>query len=135
MDGRNPENKMPFFPTEQDWTLAIRPNRIPLDERYPQRFAVKSLPYTGNKKSDETPPNANSSKLGYSRELHRRWKKASEKPTQHANPNLIPIPPGRGREAVDSPSDNELEYILDGEAINEATIRTDENTNNLPTWI
>jgi hypothetical protein len=135
MDGRNPENEMPFFPTEQDWTLVIKPNRIPLDERFPQRFAVNRLPNTGNSKSIEVSCNTNPSKDGYSRELHRRWKKASDLTTQHSNPNLIPIPPSRARVVVDSPSDNELEYLIDGEVTNKANIRMDETHNNLPTWI
>jgi hypothetical protein len=134
-DKRNPENGMPYYPTEQEWTLTVRPNRIPLDERYPQRFAVNSLPNTDNRKSDMTPRNVKSSKNGYSRELHRRSMKASDGPAHHGNPNLIPIPHIREREVGDSPSDNELEYLLDGEVTNEANIRTDETQNNLPTWI
>ena len=46
-DGRNPENAMPYFPTEQDWTLMVRPNSIPLEDRYPARFAVNTLPASG----------------------------------------------------------------------------------------
>ena len=41
---RNPINSMPFFPAEQDWTLASRPARIPLEEQFPGTFAVNSLP-------------------------------------------------------------------------------------------
>ena len=42
-DEKNPENGLVFYPTEQDWTLTMRPQRIPLEERFPQRFAVNSL--------------------------------------------------------------------------------------------
>ena len=54
-DKRNPENEMPFFPTEQDWMLTMKPIRIPLDERFPQRFAVNSLPNLGSKARGSTP--------------------------------------------------------------------------------
>jgi hypothetical protein len=49
MDERNPENSMPYFPTDQDWTQAIRPWRILLEERFPANFAVNSLPTCGNR--------------------------------------------------------------------------------------
>jgi hypothetical protein len=44
-DERNPENALPFFPTEQDWTLMGRPNKIPLDERFCHRqiFGYETL--------------------------------------------------------------------------------------------
>lgn len=41
---RYPENDMVYFPMEQDWTLTTRPSRIPPEERFPQHFAVNSLP-------------------------------------------------------------------------------------------
>ena len=46
IDERNPVNSMPFFPAEQDWTLALdhRPSRIPLDERFPAKYAVGNIP-------------------------------------------------------------------------------------------
>jgi len=34
---------MPFYPAEQDWILSSRPNRVPLEERFPATFAVNSL--------------------------------------------------------------------------------------------
>ena len=45
-DDKHPENNIIYFPTEEDWTLTTRPNRILLDERFPQRFAVNSIPVT-----------------------------------------------------------------------------------------
>jgi hypothetical protein len=39
-----PENKLPFFPTEEEWTLTLRPDRVPMKDRFPQRYAVNSLP-------------------------------------------------------------------------------------------
>jgi len=46
-DKRNPENVMPFFPTEHDWMLTVRPHRIPLDECFPGVYTVNSLPALG----------------------------------------------------------------------------------------
>jgi len=44
---------MPFFPAEEDWTLATasRPSRIPLEERFPAAYAVNSLPTLGSRKA------------------------------------------------------------------------------------
>ena len=58
---RNPVNSMPFFPAEQDWTLAVRPSRIPLEERFPATFAVNSLP-THGRRPQRGPPKANRSR-------------------------------------------------------------------------
>jgi len=38
---------MLFYPTDHDWMLTARPHRIPLDERFPGRYAVNSLPTSG----------------------------------------------------------------------------------------
>ena len=46
---RHPENSMTYFPTEEQWTLTVRPDRIPLDERFPSKYAVASLPPPNNK--------------------------------------------------------------------------------------
>ncbi len=35
---------MPYFPTDQDWTLITRPSRVPLEERFPKHLAVNALP-------------------------------------------------------------------------------------------
>ena len=43
-DERYPENALQYFPTDQDWTYTTRPSKIPMDERFPQKFAVNSLP-------------------------------------------------------------------------------------------
>jgi hypothetical protein len=45
-DENHPENKMVYFPTDEAWTLTTRPDRIPIEERFPQRFAVNSIPVT-----------------------------------------------------------------------------------------
>jgi len=38
---------MLFYPIEHDWMLTARPHRLPLDERFPGRYAVNSLPTSG----------------------------------------------------------------------------------------
>ena len=74
MDQKDPVNSMPFFPAEQDWTLASRPNRIPLVERFPAAYAVNSLPVPGNRNAQR--------KKGPNR--------TGKSP--QSNPNLIPVP-------------------------------------------
>jgi len=70
---RNPVNSMPFFPAEQDWTLVVRPSRIPLEERFPATFAVNFLP-THGRRPQRGPP------------------KASRSRGELSNPNNIPLP-------------------------------------------
>ena len=79
-DERNPENAMPFFPTEHDWTLTARPHRIPLDERFLGKYAVNSLPTAASQRpaKDSRPP--------------RKDGRAKVK----VNPNFIPL--SRNRE-------------------------------------
>jgi hypothetical protein len=48
-DEKHPENNMVYFPTDEDWTLTTRPDRIPTKERFPQWFTVNSLPITNRK--------------------------------------------------------------------------------------
>ena len=73
----NPVNNMPFFPAEQDWTLSIRPPRIPTSERFPTTYAVNSLPING--KRNFVP--------------RRRGPNRDTNPAhRNPNPNLIPIP-------------------------------------------
>jgi hypothetical protein len=53
-DGKHPENKLRYFPTDDDWTQVQRPARIPMPERFPARYAVGSLP-PQNKNGRELP--------------------------------------------------------------------------------
>ena len=62
LDASNPANSMPFFPAEEDWTLATasRPSRIPLKEHFPAAYAVNSLPTLGSRKAQRRKgPNPN----------------------------------------------------------------------------
>jgi hypothetical protein len=49
LDEKHPENNMVYFPTDEEWTLTTRPNRIPLEERFPPRFTVNNIPITTKK--------------------------------------------------------------------------------------
>lgn len=52
-DDKHPDNTLRYYPTEDNWTQEIRPERFPFMERFPARFAVGSLP----------PPNRNGREL------------------------------------------------------------------------
>lgn len=80
IDNRNPENAMPYFPTDQDWTFTTRPERVPMATRFPPDFAVNPIPPGGgNPQAFTQKPPRKGPKQGklvqYTRE----------------NPNLIPI--------------------------------------------
>jgi hypothetical protein len=38
-----PENNLPYFPTNEDWTLTSRPGRLQQTEKFPSRYAVSAL--------------------------------------------------------------------------------------------
>jgi hypothetical protein len=89
-DERNPENAMPYYPSDQDWTMVVRPDRIPIAERFPAKFVVNSLPSTGNRHPSTAtrPPKRkpNQSTQG------RASKYGIADKANSANPNLIPLP-------------------------------------------
>ena len=82
MDERNPDNSMPFFPTEQDWTLVSRPNRIPLADRFPAAYAVNSLP-------------GYNPKAGQAYQRKATTNRTVKNP--RGNPNRIPLPARNSR--------------------------------------
>lgn len=43
-NNKHPENNLPFFPTSEEWTLTTRPDKIPFEDRFPQRFTVNDIP-------------------------------------------------------------------------------------------
>jgi hypothetical protein len=43
-DENYPENNLPYFPTEGEWTLIPCPNRLQLAEKFPARYAVSAFP-------------------------------------------------------------------------------------------
>jgi len=46
---KHPENNLIYFPIDENWTLTTRPNRIPMENRFPLCYAVNSLPTTSRK--------------------------------------------------------------------------------------
>jgi hypothetical protein len=42
--GFHPENNLLYFPTDEDWTLTMRPDKLPLEDKFPTHFTVSSLP-------------------------------------------------------------------------------------------
>ena len=88
LDERNPQNTMPYYPTDQDWTLITRPERIPLDVRFPGRFAVNSLPIT-NRGHAKVPTRA---RVGPQNHGDRNGPgKRRVAGNARENPNLIPL--------------------------------------------
>jgi len=73
-NGKYPENKLRYFPTEDEWTHIQRPPRIPLPERFPAHFAVGSLP----------PPNRNGRELP-TRTINPRPKRSRNRKRNGAN--------------------------------------------------
>ena len=78
LDERNPLNSMPFFPTDQDWTMVSRPSRIPLENRFPAAYAVNSLAGTAPKFA------------GPALQRKSTYNRAAK--STPANPNRIPLP-------------------------------------------
>lgn len=100
---RNPQNAMPYYPTDHDWTLTERPSRISLEERFPVKYAANKIKAAGDKSTATTqrqPSGAPSRSLQKS--VPRRGSMAR---SNHENPNLIPIDQGRGTGALLSKED------------------------------
>ena len=96
-DEKNPENELVFYPTDQDWTLTTRPQRIPLEERFPQCFAVNSLQH-------HSCPNPRSQE-------DQRGARRRAKGKQKENPNLIPV--SQAREEGETPYNAEMGQCFD----------------------
>jgi hypothetical protein len=86
MDERNPQNAMPFYPSDQDWTLVTRPDRIPLDLRFPGKYAVNSLPITNRGQALQR-PHTGSQRQGSQHATVRRRVAGNAR----ENPNCIPL--------------------------------------------
>ena len=71
---------------DQDWTLTVHPERIPMELRYPGKYTVNSLPVVSRSKRNQNPWGP--------------WGKPNKAPCGTAkrgnnNPNLIPLSQGR----------------------------------------
>jgi hypothetical protein len=119
---RYPENNMVYFPTDQDWTLTARPSRIPVQERFPKRYVVNSLPVTSRNPPRPTVrlPPSNSPKTAspprtqvYPQQGSSMQARADpiDRLLTRTQPNLIPL--GRGREKGDLSDPAENNSTLD----------------------
>jgi hypothetical protein len=105
---------MPYYPTEHDWTLTVRPDRIPLDERFPGKYAVNSIPTNGNRNGQRSPK-------PWAKE-HRRGQTGK---SNRENPNHIPL--SRRREVGELPPEDATGW--DGPAdIPEENLYIDDST-------
>ena len=56
LDKLHPENALTYFLTKEEWMQSARPERIPIDSRFPAKFAVGGLPplgYTEKQRTDK----------------------------------------------------------------------------------
>jgi len=120
---------MPYYPSDQDWSWVARPLRVPIDERFPQRFAVNSLPTTGQHSKQLNGELHH--QIGQSNPGQRpRAASNQAKGKQKANPNRIPVPVPRAhyREEGEIASMSGLEPFLGPEDI-ELDKETTDKTN------
>ena len=123
-DERYPDNKMVYFPTDQDWMLSTKPDRVPLEERFLARFAVNSLPTTSNRRQPKPtvrlPPTNHSGARGSSNPHGKRnttqRQHSSEGVTERilhtgSRPKLVPL--GRGREEGELSNLADFDSFLD----------------------
>jgi hypothetical protein len=61
-DENYPVNNLQYFPTEEEWALIPRPNRLQLSEKFPARYTVSAYPQSGQ--SDWMPGPRNTNKQG-----------------------------------------------------------------------
>ena len=115
VDERNPENSMQYFPTEQDWTQAVRSDRIPLDERFPGKFAVNNLPINGSRQGWQAEAGPRKGKGRGSAPPLRNGPNRGSGPTEkaiHTFPNSIPINKDI-RQPTGKPDENEAQDPYD----------------------
>ena len=43
-DENFPENDLPYFPTEEEWTMIPRPSKLPLPEKFPAKYSANQPP-------------------------------------------------------------------------------------------
>jgi|SRR6267142_6478834 len=88
---------MPYFPTEEDWTMALRPNRIPVGEKFPNKYTVNKLQTDTGKHSTAT-SRVPQKKYGNPPQGTQNCSPRPTERTNSSNPNLIPL----GHEREDS---------------------------------
>jgi hypothetical protein len=83
-DQKHPDNLLKFFPTDEDWTQELRPERIPFPERFPARFAVESLPPPSDKgKQREQPARQNSGNRNHAKPKGKGKRTAGQQDITH----------------------------------------------------
>jgi hypothetical protein len=95
----HPENNMVYFPTDERWTLTSRPDRIPLEERFPQRFAINSLPLTNKR------PPAKGKKAAPTKPITRKNQHGKEQNTIN---HYFSRSQAKGKEKESAPEEGEL---------------------------
>ena len=140
---RHPENNMVYFPTEQDWTLTTRPDRIPLEERFPKHFANNIIPVTNCKSpkslaqaSTGKEPGTNSPPKTHMRRNPEQQPRNSNTPVNsfmnRTGSNLVPL--GRSREAGEpsAPLDHESQCDQSDTSLIDRVLDLDESSHAFP---
>jgi hypothetical protein len=98
LDENYPENNLPYFPTDEEWMLMPRPNRIPITDRFPPRYAVGNTSQPS--KNNRDPP---------TRSINRQPKHTAPKPAadQRTMEQFLGIP-RTGRE--NNPNDVNVRF-------------------------
>jgi hypothetical protein len=112
VDEKNPENGLTYFPTEQDWTQTSRPSQLAMDEQFPGKYAVNSLPIYSNRQVDAGPQGPQ----GKGKNLQpRSGPKRRNRTTERADcsyPNTIPLD-RNSRQNIDKPDEDEVNDPLE----------------------
>ena len=144
-DERHPENNTVYFPTKQDWTLTTKPLRVPLSERFPEKYAVNSLTRTNRQEANPVvrlPPSRSAEPSNppqpRSQQPRRHWYDDDDEDDVidslriRTGPNLIPL--GRVREEGNCSESLEYEScqeILEPDLLSES-LHTPAETWNYP---
>lgn len=44
MSENHPENALMYFPTEEEWTHYVRPGKLSIEDKFPEKFTVANIP-------------------------------------------------------------------------------------------
>ena len=132
---RHPENSMVYFPTDKDWTLMTRPNRVPIEDRFPKRLAVNSIqtntqgPHKSNARRPATIP-LRGSRPSTAQAPRTLEQQGDSNPINRlltrTQPNLVPLSQGREEgelseqldldSTIDYADNTDVEHALDWSA-------------------
>jgi len=111
--------------TVRNSSVGVRPIRIPLNDRFPKKYAVNSLPLLGSKKHTDNSRNSQPKVGGTSREPPKNRRKDTSKGKQRENYSRSDT--NHAREEGDPSSVGELEYHTEPEDTNQVRMGTDEH--------